>query len=144
MGKQKDNKDVPEGAKPTPPSADGTPPAPPPDMAKAAEEAPDAPAGDVPLSYPPPYKGNADMEHRVMRWKEGGRIPCAHSRNRKSAQCYYPLNIIKTKGGGGEPVKVTLPNGEVAYKAECSWDPNHMGTDGEPQYVLHSELFPPQ
>lgn len=93
------------------------------------------------MSFPPLPKD--DKATKVLRgkWRDQKRIKCAQPK------CCYPLNVIQIKGVKQE-LKVPEDHeaaGEVAYKAECSWDPRHpRPEDGSEQYVTHKQLFPPE
>lgn len=99
------------------------------------------PTGDEGLSYPPNPRKDSTTKMLRGKWRDQKRIKCA------DPKCCYPLNVIVIKG---ERTKIEVPEGheaegEVAYKAECSWDPRHTRPEDEsPQYVTHKQLYPPE
>jgi hypothetical protein len=104
------------------------------DVLEASED------GDVALSFPPNPRKDRDTKILRGKWRDQKRIKCSQPK------CCYPLNVIMEKGNRQ---KIEVPaehehEGEVAYKAECSWDPRHTRPeDGSEQYVTHNQLFPP-
>lgn len=91
-------------------------------------------------SFPPSPRKDRTTKILRGKWRDQKRVKCAQPK------CCYPLNVIVEKGNRE---KVDVPDdheaaGDVAYKAECSWDPRHMRPeDDSVQYVTHNQLFPP-
>lgn len=96
---------------------------------------------EVVLSYP---AKTPKLDELIAKWKEQRRIRCCHKKSEDTdypGTCFYPLNPVFN--ADHHHIIVETEDGP-AIQAECSWDKRHIRRNGKAQFILLSDLKPPE